>query len=146
MFVVLVIWWLQLFLVIAPKSITLPALGIWLGFLYQAWFLPCGVGLRSSQLVIGYSQDSTPVTSLSCHALCRGSQVSQLNRTIVCFLSLEACIAPSNIMKTSPQVGGIYSRSNLAPPGPVSKVCSVFSNRELAFHFWKSTKGKSNNL
>lgn len=88
----------------------------------------------------------TPVTSLSCHALCPGSQISQLNRTIVCFLSLKACIAPSNIMKTSPQAAGIYSRSNLAPPGPVSKVCSVFSNRELAFHFWKSTKGKSNNL
>lgn len=99
---------------------------------YLAWFLSCGVGLRSSQLVIGYSQDmSTTVTFLSCHTLCRGSQVSQLNRTIVCFLPLEACIAPSNIMKTSPQAGGIYSRSNSAPPGPVSKVCSVFSNRDL---------------
>lgn len=73
----------------------------------------------------------TTVTSLSCQALCHGSQVSQLNRTIVCFLPLEACIAPSNIMKTSPQAGGIYSRSNSAPPGPVSKVCGVFSNRDL---------------
>lgn len=73
----------------------------------------------------------TTVTSLSCHALCHNSQVSQLNRTIVCFLPLEACIAPSNIMKTSPQAGGIYSRSNSAPPDPVSKVCGDFSNRDL---------------
>lgn len=85
----------------------------------------------------------TPVTSLSCHALCPGSQVSQLNRTIVCFLSLEACIAPSNIMKTSPQAGGIYSRFNSAPPGPVSKVWSVFSNRDLPSTSGSQPKAKA---
>lgn len=47
------------------------------------------------------------------------------------FPSLAACIAPSDVMKVSPQGGGFLVRSRLIPLSPVSKVHVVLSNREL---------------
>ena len=45
-----------------------------------------------------------------------------------CFSPLEACMAPSDTMKV--QRGGFQGRFSLDPLGPMSEVCSVFSNKD----------------
>lgn len=45
--------------------------------------------------------------------------------------SVGACKAPSGTMRASPQKGNVQVSSCSVHPSPVSKVCSVFSNKDL---------------
>lgn len=48
-----------------------------------------------------------------------------------CLSPLEACTAPSGILKATPQGRGFQDRSSLGPSGPVSKAYHVFRNGDL---------------
>lgn len=54
---------------------------------------------------------------------------SWVKLSVAGFSLLAAQIAPQDIMKSSQQEGDFQDRASLVFPNPVTKVCSVFSNR-----------------
>lgn len=70
---------------------------------------------------------------IACHAghCCGSQQLSQLGMTNNWFRPLADCIAPPSIIKANPQRGWFEINSHSNPPCPMSKVCDVFSDRDL---------------
>lgn len=120
-------------------SMTLLALGSFLGFRDQIWF---SILLREPLVTTNICipplnlQDyhGMLVVVLPGHYGWVGLLVVlQLGRTIHCFPLLEACITCSSSTKTSPQEGAFQVRSTPSP-GLFSKVHDVFSNKDYHQH------------
>lgn len=98
-----------------------------------AYFLSSCVALQSSQTAVGYCDDVSGTAAVQRYLgdhYC-GSQASLLARTTDCLPPLAAHIAPPTTIKDSSQGGGFWIRFSLITESLVSKVQSVFSNRDM---------------